>query len=85
MDAFSLSRLCAMAIPPGLSKYLPFWDLVSEGGDAVPTCFLRYVEVPVLGGIPVLGGCLVQLLGAWVPAYLNLRVKWRAPQGAWCT
>ncbi len=67
MDAFSLSRFCTMAILPGWAKYLPSWDLVSEGGDAVPTCFLCYVEMPVLGGIPVLGGCLVQLLGACIP------------------
>ena len=27
-------------------------------------CLPCYMEVPVLGGIPGLGGCLVQLLGA---------------------
>ncbi len=56
-----------MVILPGSARYLPFWDLVSEVGDAVPTCFSCYVEMPVLGGIHVLLGCLVQLLGALIP------------------
>ena len=63
-----------MVILPGWAKWRPSWDFVSRVGDAVPACFLRYVEVPVMGAIPVLRGCLVQLLGAWVPAYLNLQV-----------
>ncbi len=53
MHAGTLSSWCLMVI---LSA--------SEVGDAVPTCFPCYVEVPVLGGNPVPGGCLVQLLGA---------------------
>ena len=53
-----------MVILPGWAKWQPSWDLVSVMGDAVPTCFPCYVEVPVLGGICVLGACLVQLLGA---------------------
>ena len=40
---------------------------VLEVGDAVPICFPCYVEVPILGGILVLGDCLVQLLGACEP------------------
>ena len=56
-----------MVIPPGWAEWQHSWDLVSGVGDAVPTCFLRYVEVLVLGGIPVLGSCLVQLLGACIP------------------
>ena len=60
-----------MVILPGWAKWRPSWDSVSRVGDAAPTCFQCYVEVPVLGGIPVLGGCLVRLLGAWVPAILN--------------
>ena len=36
-------------------------------GDAVPSCFQCYVEEPLLGSIPVLGGCLVQLLSACKP------------------
>ena len=54
-----------MVILPGWAKWRPSWDSVSGVGDAVPACFPCYVEVPVLGGIPVPGGCLVQLLGAW--------------------
>ena len=67
-----------MVILPGWEKWRPSWDCVSGVGDVVPTCIPCYVEVPVLGGIPVLGGCLVQLLGAWVLVNLNPRVGWRA-------
>ncbi len=56
-----------MVILPGWAKSGPSRDLVLGVGDAVPACFPCYVEVPVLGGIPVLGGCLVQLLGACIP------------------
>ncbi len=46
--------------------WLPGLVLIATA-DLVPTCFQCYVEVPVLGGISVLGGCLVQLLGACKP------------------
>ena len=67
MYACTLSSLCVMVILPGWAKSLHSWDSASEVRDAVPTCFQCYVEVPVLGGIPVFGGCLVQLLGACKP------------------
>ncbi len=56
-----------LVIVTGWAKWLPFWDSASGVGDAVPTCFQHYVEVPVLGGILVLGGSLVQLLGTRKP------------------
>ncbi len=34
---------------PGWAKLLPFWDSVSEMGEAVSTCFQFYVKVLVLG------------------------------------
>ncbi len=63
-----------MMILPGWAKWLPFFDFVSEVIDAVPTtCLQCYVDVPVLGGIPVPGGCLVQLLGTCKPEPAMLR------------
>ena len=67
MHACILSSLCVMVILPGWAEWLPFWDSVSEVGDALSTCFQCYVKVPVLGSIPVHGGCLVHLLGAGKP------------------
>ena len=67
-----------MVLLPGWAKRRPSWDSVSGVGDAVPACFPCHVGVLVLGGITVLGGCLVQLLGAWMLVNLNPRVGWRA-------
>ena len=67
MHARTLSSLCVMENLPGWAKWLPLWDFLSEVSDAVPTCSPCYVEVPILGSNPMLGGCLVQLLGAGKP------------------
>ncbi len=54
-------------ILPGWAKWLPFWGSVSEVGDAEHACFPCRGEVPVVGGSPVLGRCLVQPLAACKP------------------
>ncbi len=61
-----------LSLTPAWRVYLFPFQFVLDGdlawmGDAVPTCSQCFVEVLVLAGVSVLGGCLKQLLGACKP------------------